>query len=197
METLSESEILETLLFVEDIDEDLKKSKEYMEWESFFSNSYSKKKKKNNSQYQKKRDNILKFMFSWFIRIKNMHKKPRKIIQFSIFLYYEGCPSRIWSVLTRLRLCLSYDKTYKLMKVAESIKIPYIKKWNQNKYFYEIGADNCAYYNNRPIERLGKVSHFTNTINWYTKYSNLEQKEPPDDFIIFPNTFDQNQLQLR
>jgi len=197
MEEMSETDNLEDLLLEEEMDEDIRNSSEYMEWENFFANSYTNRKKKNNLQYKRKRENQLQFMFSWFLRMKNIHKKLQKIIQFSIFLYYEGCPQKIWRVLSRLRLAFSYSKTCKLMKLAESIKIPEIKRWPENKYFLEVGADNCAYFNNIPIDQMDQESHFTNTINWYIKYSYADQEIISDDFRIFPKKFNENFIQLR
>lgn len=181
--------ILEDLLFKDDIEtiNERRNSKEYKQWIDLFSNTYTKKKKNDKEAvYWTKRYLILDFMFSWFLRIQSMRNKPKKIVQFSIFLHSQGCPSKIWRFLSKLRLCLSIDKTNALLNQGSLKEIPQLHKWPKNPSFLEIGADNCAYYNTMPIVRQDKVSHFTNTINWYIKYPNIVMEQIPDGTLIFP-----------
>lgn len=185
-------------------------SKDYIKWTNIFKNSYSVKLERNKKQktsststsnndgftnkenYKKKKNLMLDFMFSWFLRMKNVHLMPRKIIQFSILLYNQGCPSKIWKILSMLRLSLSLEKTKELLNRGSQLDIPLLLKWPKNPTFIEIGADNCAYYNGTPIIRDQKKSHFINSINWYEKFPNISLEQIPNTLLNFQNDYNTN-----
>lgn len=188
---------LEDLLEEDNIEAKFANLEDYKEWETYFSNSYSRR-LKTDSSYIKKKRFCIDFMFQWSLRLKKQQNIPRKILQFSLFLYKYNCPQPIWNLLTKMKISVSKKKVKDILQRSKALILPKKLQWKESKGIIVLGMDNCAYYNNHSYIRDNTTPTFVNTINTYRRYwKNAVIATLSEESEVFYKDFAENQQQFR
>ena len=173
-------------------------------WNSL-KNHYSTKVARNPQKYERwltVRHSIKQLLASWLIRVRNIHKMPIFIMRFSMNLLFVRCPLSLWSMLSHLRLCISYTKTLQLYDTCNSISIVHRLHWPVHRSVAVIGSDNMDYATRLATPRMNEdgiiqFSRYFRTINSWQRFIDPAKISTFDPFtdVMLPDLTDDNRTE--